>query len=261
MKMARYIEHRPQFIFNNEKNEKSNIYKIPLFTSSINIAILTVFLILFCNIAIINLPLSTRATTYKNIVCDGNLSDWSADEILGVDGNCKFYLTWNETHISAAWEGIDLANGDVYIAFDENPNLQSGVSAIYGGATFAGSNLPEFAIWVKAGLEPVVYQAHNIDNTAWGPVENPSWEKYGGWAELKNTELSIPRSYLGIAGDPTKPIGVWMWTTTEPGTGDLSVTSTYPTTNPKGANVHLHLVKYIKIHLKEYLLEIQPSHQ
>ncbi|MEM2900391.1 MAG: hypothetical protein QXT63_06320, partial [Thermoplasmata archaeon] len=45
--------------------------------------------LLFCNLAIITMPVSVQATTYKNIVCDGNLSDWSADEILGVDGNCK----------------------------------------------------------------------------------------------------------------------------------------------------------------------------
>jgi len=197
--------------------------------------IVTLLLLFSIIIGIITIP--CKASTYKNIICDGNLSDWSPDELLGVDGNCRFYLTWNATHFTAAWEGIDLANGDVYIAFDEDPTIQSGVSALYGGATFAGPNLPEFAIWVKAGLEPVVYQAHNGDNTAWGPVENVAWEKYGGWSDVKITELSIPRSYLGIAGDTSKPIGVWMWTTTEPGTGDISVTSTYPTTNPKGTNV------------------------
>ncbi len=183
------------------------------------------------------------ATPYKNITIDGSLSDWSADELVCSDGTCKFYLTWNATHFTAAWEGVDLAAGDVYIAFDEEPGTSSGVSAVYGGASFSGAQLPEFAIWVKSGMDPVVYQPHKADNSGWDAVQNVNWEKYGGWSDVKVTELSIPRSYLGLAGDPSKPFGVWMWTTTQPGTGDISVTATFPSSNPKGANVQFSACK------------------
>ena len=49
-------------------------------------------------------------TTPDDVNVDGDLSEWSADTLMGTDANgVSLHLTWNATHLSFGWEGTDLS--------------------------------------------------------------------------------------------------------------------------------------------------------
>ena len=47
-------------------------------------------------------------TTPDDVNVDGDLSEWSADTLMGTDANgVSLHLTWNATHLSFGWEVTD----------------------------------------------------------------------------------------------------------------------------------------------------------
>ena len=164
------------------------------------VSFFVLFFVLF-SISISTFFTDTQGTTYHNITIDGSISDWNTDELLATRNSCKFYTTWNETHIFFAWNGTNWAcEGDLHVYL----NVSSG-----GSSTSKDWNgvhtLPfeaDYLFWIEDsnannfGLE--------VFSGTWTPNSMNGVSQYIGWNDNKNTEIAIPRSLIG---NPAK-IGV-----------------------------------------------------
>jgi hypothetical protein len=179
-------------------------------------------------------------TSYNSPTCtDGSINAptaWDSDENLGSDGAVTFYFTWDATYFYVAWLGVDTVSSDnVYVAFDENPGDSTGATAAYGGASFTGVNLPDYAVVMQwgVGANAVVYNPSSGSNWGLGQDVN-TWDHYAAADTSSANELRIPRSYLGILTTVTNDFAVWMWATNNAGD---NVWATWPTENPSGGVV------------------------
>ena len=192
-------------------------------------------------------------------VCESCGLTWDAGDAVTIDGDYDgaddfdavghrlgtgaagvyYLLTWDDTYIYVAWEGANLQNDNVYVAFDidKDPNPDQGASSAYGGVTFTGFRRPEYAM--------VIHEGDSITYSPWDgaggwdtaqdvcPFPASCWAHYGGWSGNGSSELRIPRAYLGGL-DPDQGFAVWMWANNN---AENFVWSVWPSTNSTGAGV------------------------
>ena len=144
------------------------------------------------------------AETYTSIGIDGNVqydppapggTTWEQDEQMQSVYATYFYITWDATNIYVAFTALDTGVGDVCVAFDTGPG---GTTDAHWGAGFGADNAPEYFIGVTEGG----YMEYRFgDAGGWQDPQNvtanPAWGFFAGWAGQPNTEIQIPRSWLG----------------------------------------------------------------
>jgi len=153
-----------------------------------------IFVVLFLLILLMNLPnAKAERTTYHNIVCDGDLSEWTQDEYLGEDAYKQAYFTWNSSSIFLGWNGTAWnGEGDLFVYI----NTTAGGSAnTYPWNSQSSHSLPfnaDYFLAVEEGFSVHLYKY----TTQWTEITY-SGKNYIGWTENRVTEVEIPLSDIG----------------------------------------------------------------
>ena len=149
-------------------------------------------------------------TTPDDVNVDGDLSEWSADTLMGTDANgVSLHLTWNATHLSFGWEGTDLSASEEGADLFVYLNTSEGGSALSSDWGF--SHVLPFAADHAFVLEDSSYHAvmaHGASGWSTTHEENVvtdvhtfPGDRYIGWSGNQITEVSLPWSAIG---DPTQ---------------------------------------------------------
>lgn len=159
-----------------------------------------------------------RALTYTSIAIDGTIefdppaaggTSWESDEQMANAGSTYFYLTWDATYIYVAFSGPDLDVSDIALAFD---TTTGGATDEMWGAQFDAPFAPEFFVGVTdAGYMEYRYGNESGWQAAQDVTSDVAWSLYAGGAANANSEIRIPRSWLGNH-DPSDGFAVAAWT-------------------------------------------------
>lgn len=86
------------------------------------------------------------ATTYHNISCDGNITDWSAtDEKIESRYSKDLYVTWSSTVIYFGWNSTNWStDGDLLVYIDTNPATSNGTNRCINWNNEASSHTLSF---------------------------------------------------------------------------------------------------------------------
>ncbi|MEM4308856.1 MAG: glucodextranase DOMON-like domain-containing protein [Thermoplasmata archaeon] len=138
---------------------------------------------------------AATATTPNTITIDGSLTEWQADELMGISNEKKLYLTWDAQALYIGWNGTDFGvDGDLFIYLNTT-----------AGGSFAGKDwygihtLPfeaDYLFWVENGAQSTNYGLDKYAN-GWTTVSFTG-QTYIGWSGNPNTEIKIPFSDIGI---------------------------------------------------------------
>jgi len=194
-----------------------------------------VILLLSVVLVLINVERS-EALTYTTIWIDGAIeyvapgpdgNFWEQDEQMEGVGSTYFYLTWDSTFIYVAFTETNVQDlGDVCVAFDANPG--NGATGPMWGAQFDSSVAPEYFV----GMASSSYLEYRYgDSGGWQSAQdvtyNPDWGLYAGHSEDEDSEIKIPRSWLG---NPSS-LRVMAWTTDN---SHADVWAAFPTASSGG---------------------------
>ncbi|GEM_PF-89476 len=181
-----------------------------------------------------------QATTPHTIKCDGDLSDWSADEFLGNDSGKSAYLTWNETSMFLAWNGTAWdSEGDLFVYF----NTTSGGT----NETKAWNSQSKHILPFKADYFLAVEKGFDVHLYSWSgswTETTYSGSNYIGWSENKTTEIEVP---LRDLGNP-KVVDVLIFAQWE---YEDRVWASFPTNNPSGNSLHVHFYSYYHFNIED----------
>jgi len=160
-------------------------------------------------------------TTYNTITIDGDLSDWSTDELMEIDNGAGFYLTWDSDNLYFALSNVNLIDaGTFFVYFD---TITGGTTTSYDWIGI--HNLPfdaDYALGADSNSRNgiFVYTGATWDVT---PLENGTF--YIGSAGNTNSEFLIPRSTLG------NPAAIYLLAFVQNQEND-GVSASWPTPNP-----------------------------
>ena len=141
--------------------------------------------------------LISTATTPDDITTDGISSDWSSDTLMGTDSNAvSFHLTWNNTHLSFAWDGTDWASqaegADLFVYF----------TPTQGGSPLSkqwslSHTLPFSADYAFIMENSSYFSLQSSDGSTWQDGDQTEISSFIGWSGNTFTEISIPWTNIG----------------------------------------------------------------
>ena len=132
--------------------------------------------------------------TPSTITVDGDLSDWSADELMSTS-NIDLHLTWDASNLYIGWNGTDwkasTEGADLFIYF--NTSSQGSVLSKDWGFSHT---LPFAADYGFVLEDDTYFRLIFFDGSAW--VESTHVvDLYAGWEGNMVTEFSLPWVELG----------------------------------------------------------------
>ncbi|MEW5692731.1 MAG: lamin tail domain-containing protein, partial [Candidatus Hydrogenedentota bacterium] len=185
----------------------------------------------------------SNAVTVKKELwsADGSCTDFTAqgDEFMDSDYGASlsrgFYFTWDDTYFYVLWEGNNLNNDDVFIAFDTGPGRSQGATnEFYEGQWYSNSNYrPDVAI-VFFDTNTINRYYNSGSALTLDANYASSWLHDDGTASDLTSELRVPRYYIqGYNYSRSDSIGIFAWigeNNNASGPGD-DVYATWPRTN------------------------------
>ncbi len=177
-------------------------------------------------------------------------SAFGANQNLGSDNFCTYFLSWDATYLYFGWSGgrTNYSSDMYYIGIDTDPDGSNGNTASIQGATFNSLNSKK--------LDYYIYYENNetfggVPATGGNSFE--LWENSGGsWAFVARTagddgtssQVEFDNAMgtvrgriawslgLGFTPGPTAKIGIVMWANNSAGD---TIWSSFPSSNPVGA--------------------------
>ena len=178
-------------------------------------------------------------TTDHTIVIDGDLTDWSVNEWMEIDGAATLYTTWDANNLYFGLSGVYLGEDPAqdksfFICFDTDQLAGLGASSDgYGSVNFNTALFaPEFCFYFagESGLHE--WSTWNGSNWNWN-----SWRSEGAFYNWPDNPAPFPGSELTIArldiGNPTS-LRMAAWLTQEDAVPPKDLEATWPSQNAIG---------------------------
>jgi uncharacterized repeat protein (TIGR01451 family) len=160
-------------------------------------------------------------SAFHTITIDGDMSEWTTDELMEVDNGGGFYVTWDATNFYFGLSNVDVErDGGFFLYFDTAPGGNIISRNWYG--THALPFAANYTLGVESDSNITWYVAIG---GLWSEVILSGADFYVGFSGNEYSEFQIPRSAFG------NPTSIHMMAFFQ-NPDDNGVTASWPTPNP-----------------------------